>query len=77
MLKILVLICPMSVDHSACDQSNAIDVIRAMKVASVQQCGFMAQAMLAPTSLVPDATKQYMKVMCVREPTETVALANH
>lgn len=75
MLKILVLICPVSMDHAACDQSNALDVIRSMHVRSAEQCGFMAQTMLAPTSLVPDPAKQYMKVVCLREATETVALA--
>ena len=75
MLKILVLICPMSVDHAACDQATAIDVIRSMRVSTPQQCGFLGQAMLAPTSLVPDPGKQYIKIMCVREPDETVALA--
>lgn len=73
MLKILVLICPMSVDHAACNQTNATDVIRSMRVSSAQQCGFMGQAMLGPTALVPDPDKQYVKVVCVREPGETVA----
>ncbi len=75
MLKILVLICPMALDHAACDASNAIDVVRAMRVSSPQQCGFMAQAMLAQTSLAPDPGKQYMKVVCVRDPDQTVASA--
>ena len=75
MLKILVLICPMSVDHAACDPSNALDVVRSMQVSSPQQCGFMAQALMARTSLAPDPGKQYMKVVCLRMPPETVALA--
>lgn len=75
MLKILILICPMSLDHAACDVTNATDVIRAMRVATPQQCGFMAQAMLAPTTLVAEPGKQYMKVVCVRDPAQTVALA--
>ena len=74
MLKILVLVCPMTVDHSACDQSTATDVIRAMRVSTPQQCGFLGQAMLAPTSLVPEQGKQYVKIMCVREESETIAL---
>ena len=75
MLKILVLICPMSVDHAACTIDTATDVIRSMRVSSAQQCGFMGQAMLAPTSLAPNDGKQYVKVMCVRDPEETVASA--
>jgi hypothetical protein len=74
-LKILILICPMALDHAACDQNTAIDVVRAMKVSTPQQCGFMSQAMLAPTGLVPDPTKQYVKVMCVHVPGETIAFA--
>lgn len=75
MLKILVLICPMSLDHAACTPDTAVDVVRSMRVSSVQQCVFMGQAMLAPTALVPDPSKQYVKVMCLREPVDTIALA--
>jgi hypothetical protein len=75
MLKILVLICPMSLDHAACDQRTALDVVRSMPVSSPQQCGFMGQAMLAPTALVPDPATQYVKVMCVPQPGERVAFA--
>ena len=75
MLKILVLICPMSLDHAACDTTNALDVVRAMRVSSPQQCGFMAQALMAPTAMAPDPDKQYMKVVCVRDPATTLASA--
>ena len=76
MLKILVLICPMAVDHAHCNMDTAIDSIRSMRVSSPQQCGFMAQAMFAPTSIVPEPGKQYMKIMCVRDrtPIEQVSL---
>ena len=75
MLKILILICPMSVDHAACDQTNALDVVRASQVSSPQQCGFMAQALMAQTSLAPDTGKQYMKIVCIRAPEATLASA--
>ena len=75
MLKILVLICPIAIDHAQCDLTTATDVIQSMRVSSPQQCGFMGQAMLAPTALVPEAGKQYVKVVCVREPLEAVASA--
>ena len=75
MLKILVLICPMAVDHAHCDRDTAIDIVQSMRVASSQQCGFMGQAMLAHTSLVPEPGRQYVKIMCVRERGDTVALA--
>ncbi len=73
MLKILVLICSSSIDHAACDATNAIDVVRAMQVSNPQQCGFMAQALLAQTSLAPEPDKQYMKVVCLRTPTQTAS----
>lgn len=75
MLKILVLICPMSLDHAACNPDTALDIVRSMRVSTPQQCGFMGQAIIAPTALVPDPTKQYVKVMCVHVPGETIALA--
>ena len=46
-----------------------------MRVSSPQQCGFMGQAMLAPTSLVPEPGKQYVKILCVPDHDQTVALA--
>jgi hypothetical protein len=76
MLKILVLICSASLDHAACDQTTAIDVVRAMKVSNPQQCGFMAQALLAQTSLAPEPGKQYVKIVCLRMPTRTASVAS-
>lgn len=67
MFKILILICPMGMEHAACQEDTALDVVRAMEVRSEQQCGFLGQAMLAPTALVPDPKKQYLKVVCLRE----------
>lgn len=77
MLKILVLICSTSIDHAACDQTNAIDVVRAMQVSTPQQCGFMAQSLLAQTSLAPEPGKQYMKVLCVRATQTASASPDH
>ncbi len=73
MLKILVLICSTSVDHAACDTANAIDVVRSMQVSNPQQCGFMAQSLMAQTSLAPEPDKQYMKIVCLRVPTQTAS----
>ena len=71
MLKVLVLICSSSLDHSACTPETAIDIVRMMRVSSPQQCAFMGQAMLAPTALTPDPEKQYVKIMCVPEAVQT------
>ena len=73
MLKILILICPLAVDHAHCNRDTATDVVTSMRVSTPQQCGFMGQAMLAPTALVPDPSREYMKIMCIHE--ATVALA--
>lgn len=67
MLKVLVLICASSTDQTACDVHTAVDVIATARASTPQQCGFMGQAMLAPTTLVPDPSKQYMKIVCVRD----------
>ena len=75
MLKILILICPIAVDHAHCDRDTAVDIIQSMRVSSPQQCGFMGQAMLAPTSLVPEPDKQYVKLLCIRERGASLALA--
>ena len=75
MLKILILVCPMAVDHMHCDRDTAIDIVQSMRVSSPQQCGFMGQAMLATTSLVPEPGKQYVKILCVRDHDQTLALA--
>lgn len=75
MLKILILVCPIALNHLVCTRDNAIDVVRTMSVSSPQQCGFMAQALLAQTSLVPKPGEQYMKIVCVREADDAVAVA--
>lgn len=73
MLKVLVLICASSTDPAACDIHSAMDVITTARVNTPQQCGFMGQAMLAPTTLVPDPNKQYMKIVCVRDQVASAA----
>lgn len=67
MLKVLVLICASSTDQAACDIHTAMDVITAAHANTPQQCMFLGQATLAPTSLIPDPGKQYMKIVCVRD----------
>jgi hypothetical protein len=67
MLKVLVLICSMNTNGADCDQHTAVDVIATAEAPTPQQCGFLGQALLAPTSVAPEPGKQYMKIMCVRE----------
>lgn len=66
MLKVLVLICASSTDPSACDVHTAIDVITAARANTPQQCMFLGQAMIAPTSLAP-GPKEYQKIVCARD----------
>jgi hypothetical protein len=58
----------MSTPGADCDQRTAVDVIATTEAPTPQQCGFLGQALLAPTSVAPEPGKQYMKIMCVREP---------
>ncbi|WP_158810439.1 hypothetical protein [Beijerinckia sp. L45] len=67
MLKILALICASSTNPTACDVHSAMDVITVGRANTPQQCGFQGQAMMAPTTLIPDPSKQYMKIVCVRD----------
>lgn len=73
MLKIIVLICAVSTDRAACDVNTAVDVITTARASTPQQCGFMGQAILAPTSIAPESGKQYAKIMCVRERVASVS----
>ncbi len=74
MLKVLVLICAVTTDRADCDLNTAVDVITTAQASTPQQCGFMGQALIAPTSIAPEPGKQYVKIMCVHE---KVALAAH
>ena len=76
MLKILILICPIAVDHLHCNLDTAVDSIRSLRVSTPQQCGFVAQTMMASSPLFPEPGKQYMKIMCVRDrtPVQTISL---
>ena len=67
MFKVLVLICATSTTGPECNIHSAVDVITTGHASSVQQCGFLGQALLATTSLVPEPGKQYMKVVCARD----------
>ena len=60
MLKVLVLICSMNTSGADCDQHTAVDVIATAQAPTPQQCGFLGQALLAPTSVAPEPGKQYM-----------------
>ena len=64
MFKVMILICAMSVDHSACTPETAIDVVKGPPARTMSQCMHESQTTLALTSIKPDPGKQYMKVVC-------------
>lgn len=64
MFKVMILICAINVDHSACTPDTAIDIVRGPPAHSLSQCMHESQATLAMTSIKPEAGKQYMKVVC-------------
>jgi hypothetical protein len=69
-LTALILICSLAVssDLSACDQSNAVDVMHVpIESANPATCFMQGQAFLAGTSIGRDLTdKERVKVVCVR-----------
>ena len=64
MYKVLILICAAGLDHAACTPDTAIDVVRGPLAQSMSQCIHESQATMAQTALVPDPSKQYMKIVC-------------
>ncbi len=67
MLKTVVLICAVSTPQDQCTQATAVDVIQGERVNTPQQCAFLGQALLAPTSVAPEPGRQYAKIVCVRD----------
>ena len=64
MFKVLILICASTLDHAACTQQTATDVVRGPVARTINQCIQESQATIAQTSIAPEAGKQYMKVVC-------------
>jgi hypothetical protein len=64
MFKVLILICAVGVDRSACTPQTAIDIIRGPVAHTMSQCVHESQTTMAQTSIAPDPGKQYMKIVC-------------
>ena len=73
---ILILVCSMNIDHSACQPDTALDVVQGPKVANELMCGLEAQTTLATTALAPRDGEEYVKVICKRNKTRDTAEAN-
>lgn len=65
MIKAFILICATSTPQGDCTEATARSVIRLPDVASLQQCLFVAEAMVAPTAVAPKAGEEYMKARCL------------
>ncbi len=63
---IVILICSMAIDHSACQPDTAVDVVQGPKVDSASACGMIGQATIASTAIVPRPGEEYMKIVCQR-----------
>lgn len=63
---IIILVCSVALDHSACQKDTATDVIRGPKVANEIECGLIGQTTIAHTTLVPRVGREYLKIKCER-----------
>jgi hypothetical protein len=61
---IVILICSMAIEHSACQPNTAIDVVQGPKVADERMCAFYGQTTVASTALTPRDGQEYMKILC-------------
>jgi hypothetical protein len=66
-IHILILVCALQTQPSACTPETAIDVTQGPRVANELMCGRQGQAVLAGTALVPREGVEYVKISCVRE----------
>ena len=66
-VHILILVCALQTQPSACTPETAIDVTQGPHVANELMCGRMGQAVLAGTALTPREGSEYVKISCVRD----------
>jgi hypothetical protein len=63
---ILILICSMAIDHSACQLDTARASVQGPHVASEIECGRVGQTTIAATAaeVRPEPGKEYLKIVC-------------
>ncbi|MEA2839718.1 MAG: hypothetical protein QOF41_1048 [Methylobacteriaceae bacterium] len=66
-IHVLILVCALQTQPSACTPETAIDVTQGPRVANELMCGKLGQAVLAGTALAPREGAEYVKISCVRE----------
>jgi len=65
-IHILILVCALQPQPSACTPETAIDVTQGPRVANELMCGRQGQAVLAGTALAP-REGEYLKISCVHD----------
>jgi len=66
-IHVLVLICALRTQPSACTTETASDVTQGPRAYSERMCGKLGQGVLAGTAIAPRASFEYVKITCVRE----------
>jgi hypothetical protein len=66
-IRVLILVCALRTQPSACTAEAAIDVTQGPHAQSELMCGKSGQAVLAGTAIAPRAGLEYVKITCVRQ----------
>lgn len=63
---ILILVCSMALDHSACQLDTARASVQGPHVANEMECGKIGQTTIAATAaeVRPEPGKEYLKIVC-------------
>jgi hypothetical protein len=69
MLKIIALICSAATPNADCNEHTALDSVFVGRAIGPMQCGFLGQALVAPTAIAPEPGKTYLVIRCVRADT--------
>jgi hypothetical protein len=66
-IRVLILVCALRTQPSACTAETAIDVTQGPRTHSGLMCGKLGQGVLAGTAIAPRAGLEYVRITCVRE----------
>jgi hypothetical protein len=66
-MHIVILVCALRLQPSACTADTAIDVTQGPRVENELMCGKLGQAVLAGTAIAPREGLEYVKITCARE----------
>jgi hypothetical protein len=66
-IHIVILVCALRLQPSACTADTAIDVTQGPRVENELMCGKLGQAVLAGTAIAPREGLEYVKITCARE----------